>query len=286
MKGNARTAQRSHVRARGGRRGTPQAAPRRSGPMLRGLIATVGIGALFLLIAAGAFLAPGQTAGSTGDTGGPAALFPTMPVATRTAGPPATSVPRGPQGDTGLPLIAIVAGHTGYNPAAPQDDPGSVCADGYTEAMLTQSIADRVVASLKEQGYRTVLLGEVDARLPGLRATAFLSIHADSCEYINDEATGFKVSGPKPPRAIPEQHQKLVDCLNDRYRADTGLGIHSQSISADMWNYHAFSEIDERTPAAIIEVGFMYMDRQILTEHQDVIAQGIVDGLMCFVRAR
>jgi N-acetylmuramoyl-L-alanine amidase len=51
-----------------------------------------------------------------------------------------------------------------------------------------------------------------------------------------------------------------------------------------MTNYHAFNEINSDTPAAIIEIGFMNLDREILTQHQDVIAKGIASGILCFVR--
>jgi N-acetylmuramoyl-L-alanine amidase len=86
------------------------------------------------------------------------------------------------------------------------------------------------------------------------------------------------------PRAIPEEHERLVACLHSRYAAATGLRFHEPSISRDMNNYHAFEEIDARTPAAIIEVGFMYLDRQMLTADRDRVAQGIADGIKCFLQ--
>lgn len=285
MKSTTKYAARSHVRSPRGRRGTPQAAPRdRSGQMLRGLLATVGIAALFLLVAAGAFLQPGQSNTPGGDAPTINSLFPTLPVPSATAGPTSTPGPHAPQGDLGKPLIALVAGHTGDNPLAPQPDPGAVCADGLTEAEINQGVADRVARKLQDLRQRVVVLGEFDARLSGLRATVFVSIHADSCDYINDEATGFKVAGPEAPRAVPSEHERLTACLNARYGAATGMISHDASISRDMNNYHAFDEIDARTPAAIIEVGFMYQDRQMLTEGQDRVAQGIVDGILCFLQ--
>jgi N-acetylmuramoyl-L-alanine amidase len=55
-------------------------------------------------------------------------------------------------------------------------------------------------------------------------------------------------------------------------------------VTGDMSNYHAFSEINPNTPAAIIETGFMNLDRQILTEKPDLIADGITSGILCFIR--
>jgi N-acetylmuramoyl-L-alanine amidase len=51
-----------------------------------------------------------------------------------------------------------------------------------------------------------------------------------------------------------------------------------------MTEYHTFYEIHNQTPAAIIETGFLYLDRDFLTQHADQAAQGIVDGVLCYVR--
>jgi N-acetylmuramoyl-L-alanine amidase len=50
-----------------------------------------------------------------------------------------------------------------------------------------------------------------------------------------------------------------------------------------MTRYHTFYEVDGYTPAAIIETGFMREDRDVLTERPDLVAQGIVDGILCFL---
>jgi N-acetylmuramoyl-L-alanine amidase len=173
------------------------------------------------------------------------------------------------------PLIGIVSGHWG-------NDSGSVCSDGLTEASVNQNIATLVQKRLVAKGYDVELLKEFDMRLQGYKALALISIHADSCNYINDQATGFKVAAalasPDPQRAT-----LLTSCLRSRYAQTTGLPLHSTSVTSDMTSYHAFSEIDPGTTAAIIETGFLNLDRQFLTEKADVAAQGIVNGLMCFL---
>jgi N-acetylmuramoyl-L-alanine amidase len=50
-----------------------------------------------------------------------------------------------------------------------------------------------------------------------------------------------------------------------------------------MTNYHAFSVIDPATTAAIIETGFLNLDHDILVNHPDTIADGVVAGIQCFV---
>lgn len=180
------------------------------------------------------------------------------------------------------PLIGIVVGHWGDN-----NDPGAVCdpsiAPDLTEFSVNQAVANRVRDSLIAQGFDVDLLKEFDEQLQGYRALALISIHVDSCAYVNDEATGYKVAASLAnPR--PEKSTRLTACLKDRYATSTGLPYHPGSITDDMTSYHAFNEINEETTAAIIEVGFLNLDRQILTEGQDRVAKGISDGVLCYVR--
>ncbi|MEA3351470.1 MAG: N-acetylmuramoyl-L-alanine amidase [Chloroflexota bacterium] len=175
------------------------------------------------------------------------------------------------------PRIGIVAGHWGDT-----QDPGAVCPDGLTELSINQKVAALVQNDLVAKGFDVKVLKEFDQRLEGYRALALVSIHADSCDYINDQATGFKVSASKHnPR--PERTARMVNCIRSRYAQATGLDEHP-GITADMSDYHAFGEINAETPAVIIETGFMNLDRQILTQNTDIIASGIADGILCYIR--
>jgi N-acetylmuramoyl-L-alanine amidase len=186
-----------------------------------------------------------------------------------------------PDGPAQPPLrIGIVAGHSG-------NDSGAVCTDAngkvtLTEAEVNLNIASLVQKKLVERGFQVDLLNEFDTRLNGYRAVAVLSIHNDSCEYINDEATGFKVAAALNTRDV-NRANRLLACMVDRYHAATGLQFHPGSITPDMTGYHAFSEIDPNTIAGIIEAGFLNLDRDMLTQHTDQIADGVVSGLLCFV---
>ncbi|HNK63356.1 MAG TPA: N-acetylmuramoyl-L-alanine amidase [Anaerolineales bacterium] len=176
--------------------------------------------------------------------------------------------------------IGIVAGHMG-------NDSGAVCTDEngtvtLTEADVNLKIATLVQESLNARGFQVELLNEFDTRLNGYRAAALVSIHNDSCEYVNDEATGFKVAASLETRDA-NRAQRLTACMVDRYGQITGLTFHANSITADMTQYHAFSEIDPNTITAIIETGFLNLDRRILTEQTDVIAEGVTQGILCFI---
>jgi N-acetylmuramoyl-L-alanine amidase len=190
--------------------------------------------------------------------------------ATPTAAVLTTATPRGPNN------IGIVAGHWG-------NDSGAVCPDGLTEADVNLKIATLVQQDLKAKGYEVELLKEFDERLKQYQAMVLLSIHNDSCDYINDEATGFKVASTRSSTS-PAKADRLTACLVDRYRTATGMNFHYNSITRDMTDYHAFDEINTSTTAAIIETGFLNLDRQILTEKTDVVAHGITAGIMCFIQ--
>jgi len=177
--------------------------------------------------------------------------------------------------------IGIVAGHAG-------NDVGAVCRDEtgnitLTEVEVNQEIASRVQDILAEEGYQVDLLNEFDTRLNGYRAVALVSIHNDSCEYINDNATGFKVAAALNTHDV-NRASRLTECLRDRYGNVTGLPFHAESITTDMRGYHAFDEVDPNTIAAIIETGFLYLDQDILTKEPDKVAYGVAQGILCFAR--
>ncbi len=177
--------------------------------------------------------------------------------------------------------IGIIAGHYSDDPA--KYDPGAVCSDGLTEEKVNYNIAYLVFQKLTALGYQVDLLQEFDPKLMGYQAAALVSIHNDSCQYINDDATGFKVASAIAS-ASPENDTRLTNCIIDRYGKDTNLHFHFNTITPDMQMYHAFYAVNSQTPAAIIETGFLNLDRTFLTEHTDTVAQGVVDGILCYLR--
>jgi N-acetylmuramoyl-L-alanine amidase len=174
------------------------------------------------------------------------------------------------------PRVGIVAGHWG-------NDPGAVCPDGLTEMDVNLVIATLVQQNLRAEGYEVDLLQEFDEKLNEYQALALVSIHNDSCDYINDEATGFKVAAAASS-AYPEKAERLSACLIERYAQTTGLRFHANTITGDMTQYHTFREINSDTTAAIIETGFLNLDRRILTEQPELIAEGVTRGILCYIR--
>lgn len=190
------------------------------------------------------------------------------PIYKDVAGPPVTQrMAQSP----GPIRIGIISGHRG-------NDDGAVCPDGLTEATINANIAEQVTAVLQQSGLNIELLDEFDPKLDSYAATALVSIHADSCTYVNDLATGFKIAG-----SSYTDSSALTVCLEDAYAASTQLPYHANTITPDMTDYHAFREIAPNTQAAIIEIGFMNLDRNMLTINTDPVVNGIVDGIHCFL---
>ena len=229
-----------------------------------------------MIFAVAALLATLFTAWTPGR---PSTLF-SQPSSTRIAQalqPTTTAPPGAPTPTLANPrLVAIVAGHW-------KNDSGAVCPDGLKEVDLNLNTASLVQKLLVAEGYQVELLQEFDARLNGFQAAALISIHNDSCDFVNNEATGFKVAAAFATRH-PERAARLTSCLRARYGAITGLTVHSMSVTPDMTSYHAFGEIDENVPAAIIETGFMNLDRAILTQQPELVAQGVAAGILCYLR--
>lgn len=238
------------------------------GWMIRGLILIAFLAAFAVPMGFPIIAAVTNPAGATAPAAGP--LIIALTTVERTTAtptpPPFTPTPH-------VPRIGIVAGHSG-------NDSGAVCPDGLQEADINMDVARRVIGLLTARGWQLDLLEEFDVRLNGYQADALLSIHADSCNVPGK--TGFKVTRAEASY-LPESGDRLVECLSRRYEARTGLPFDPYTITYDMTRYHAFYEIDRTTPAAIIEAGFMLDDREILTEHSDLVAQGIADGLICFI---
>jgi N-acetylmuramoyl-L-alanine amidase len=167
--------------------------------------------------------------------------------------------------------IGLIAGHK-------DNDSGAVCDDGLTEAEINFDIAQRVAVSLASHGIASDILAEFDSRLPSYQADALISIHADSCDEINELATGFKIAA-----TTVNDSSVLEQCILQQYYLTTGLAYHANTITPHMTDYHAFREIDPTIPALILEVGFMNLDRAILTAQADIPAEGLVQGILCYL---
>jgi N-acetylmuramoyl-L-alanine amidase len=190
-----------------------------------------------------------------------------------TPAPSPTVTPR-PTLTPSIPRIGLIAGHW-------QNDPGAVCSDGLREVDVNVAVAQQVQARLVELGYTVNLFPEFSPDLSGYAALAFVAIHSDSC-IDEPSATGFKVARVSQS-AVPETEDRLVACLYNEYERATGLARHDSSITSAMREYHALRQIAPETPGVIIELGFLFNDRAILVHGRDRAADGVANGILCFL---
>jgi N-acetylmuramoyl-L-alanine amidase len=205
----------------------------------------------------------------TGEGVGTRVVTTALPAPTAASGPSSASLV-----SARTLRVGIIAGHMG-------SDSGAVCPDGLREVDINRRIATQVVERLQGMGWHAELLEEFDVKLNGYKADALLSIHADSCHASG--RSGFKIARAESSY-IPGSEDWLVDCISQHYHEATGLAFDRHTITYDMTRYHAYYEIDPNTPAAILEAGFMLDDRELLMAPSEQVVNGIVNGLICFLK--
>ena len=156
-------------------------------------------------------------------------------------------------------------------------DSGVVCDDGLTEAEINLRVAELTAERLAQQGVTAQIFEEFDREMRGLTADALVAIHSDSCQV---DFSGFKVASEE---GGSDASQRLAECLWNEYEGATQLDRHPSTITNDMTRYHAFREISVRTPAAIIELGFMNADRGLIADQPELAAEGVANGILCFL---
>jgi N-acetylmuramoyl-L-alanine amidase len=157
---------------------------------------------------------------------------------------------------------------------------------GYTEVDVTSEIADRMATLLTAQGIRVDILPTTVPE--GYLADVFIALHCDGDGV--GELSGFKMAHGS--RRGPYE-DKLLSTIKDTYAKATGMSYDSQHITRNMTGYFAFNwsryqhATSPFTPATIIELGFLSNDddRAVLVNKPDVIATGLVNGILAFLDA-
>ncbi len=135
---------------------------------------------------------------------------------------------------------------------------------------------------LASQGYKVDLFQEFSSELTDYTALVLLAIHADTCDFINGKATGFKVASIGKV-SYPVESQNLNNCLIDRYQYRTKMNYLGNTISSDSEEFYNYDEVNDYTTASIIETGYLNLDYRTLTEKTDVVARGIAEGILCYI---
>lgn len=172
--------------------------------------------------------------------------------------------------------VALISGHAGF-------DSGAICTDEagnttLTEADVISTITNRVARRLQNAGMDVSILEEYDPRINNLQVDALLSLHADSCI----DASGYKATYYLYS-TIPSEDARFVECIDLHYPAATNLTQHADTITHNMTEYHAFRKVAPNTPAAILELGFLGGDQELLTTEADRAVRGVVESIRCFL---
>jgi N-acetylmuramoyl-L-alanine amidase-like protein len=155
---------------------------------------------------------------------------------------------------------------------------------GFTEVDVTLEIADRIATLLKAQGIEVDILPTTVPE--GYLADAFIALHCDGDGV--GELSGFKMAHSS--RRNPYE-DSLLSSVKNSYAKATGMSYDTEHISRAMINLYSFNwsryqhATSPFTPSTIIELGFLSNDddREILVNHADRVAAGIVNGLLNFL---
>ena len=182
--------------------------------------------------------------------------------------------------------IALQAGHWRAN-EAPPELPGlrnnGTRWRGTAEWEVNLEIVRRAGTMLEGMGYEVDILPAVVP--PSYRAHLFISIHADGSNDPN--ASGYRVAAPR--RDATGRASQIAALLEQSYGETTGIK-RLPAATRRMRNYYAFNfrryehALHPMTIAVILETGFLTSqdDREVLMNHPERAARGIVDAVVAF----
>src|SRR6266850_2774741 len=155
---------------------------------------------------------------------------------------------------------------------------------GFNEVDVNEEIAERMATLLKAQGIEVDILPTTVPE--GYLADAFIALHCDGDGV--GELSGFKMA--HSTRRNPYE-DALLNSVKSSYAKATGLSYDAEHISRAMINLYSFNwsryqhATSALTPSTIIELGFLSNDddRDILLNHADRVATGVVNGLLDFL---
>ncbi|HEY8806590.1 MAG TPA: N-acetylmuramoyl-L-alanine amidase [Candidatus Limnocylindria bacterium] len=209
-------------------------------------------------------------------------------VSAKPGDPPGYTRVPAPKAEPGARRIGIQIGHWQTENVPPElrrlEVQTGTSWNGLTETEVSIQIATRVGDLLKSHGY---IVDYLPTTVPaGYLADAFVSLHLDGDG--TGENSGYKMAHGS--RRGPYE-QQLMDDIKAEYGAATGLDYDGGRVTRNMTGYFAFSWQRFRsatspfTPSVILEMGYLSNDhdRALATEHPDVLARGIANGIERFL---
>jgi len=176
-----------------------------------------------------------------------------------------------------MSTIGIVVGHW-------QESSGAICEDGLTEVSVNLAIANMVKSKMENIGYAVHLFAENDLELNNFQGLALIAIYTGSCQDSSDNSSGFVIGNTLLSNQL-EASNALAACVGEEYCQQTGLPFSYEIITKDHTAYHVFRAINPSTPVILLITGSLLYDREILVEKVDTVAEGIVQGLNCYLNS-
>lgn len=171
--------------------------------------------------------------------------------------------------------VGILIGHW-------QIDSGNVCESGITEADVNEAIANQVSIKLNALGYSVKLFSANDLDLVNFRGSSLIALFSGSCEDTPENKSGFSI-GTTLSTSDLNSSNALAVCMGEIYRSSTKLDFTYQIISPTSPYYPLFEMVNPNTPMIYLEMGSLYHDQSVLIDNSENVANGIVDGILCYL---
>lgn len=170
--------------------------------------------------------------------------------------------------------IGILVGHW-------KIDSGSVCENGIVEADVNEAIANQISIKLNALGYPVKLLSSNDLDLVNYRGPALVALFCGSCDEQTGNKSGFTI-GTTLSASDLNTSNALAVCMGEIYQSSTKLDFSYEIISPNHAAYSIFEMVNPQTPVIYLEMGSLLYDQSVLIENSEKVANGIVNGILCF----
>jgi N-acetylmuramoyl-L-alanine amidase len=189
---------------------------------------------------------------------------------------------------SGPPVVAVQAGH--WEASALPDELAKLRASTgavygkVREVDINLAVASSLAKMAQAEGWKVLLLPSTVP--PGLRADAFVAIHADWGE--SPSLRGWKVA---PPWRASPASRRLAESIADSFASEKSLVEDAAGVTIGMRGYYAFSyrrfvhATSPFTPAVVLELGFVTNpeERRSLTADPDYWAGIVLRGLETYI---
>lgn len=160
-------------------------------------------------------------------------------------------------------------------------DSGAVCENGIVEADVNEAIANQISIKLNALGYPVKLLSINDLDLINFRGPALIALFSGPCNEQTENKSGFTI-GTTLSASDLNTSNALAVCMGEIYQSSTKLDFKYQIISPNHAAYPIFEMVNPQTPVIYLEMGSLLYDQTVLIDNSDKVANGIVNGILCF----